>query len=827
MVDRNLTELVKAEVLSHGMDLVGFAPVDRWKNAPFLLSPQAILPGCKTVVVGGIHITDTWTEMGGEPEPQDRSPGGWMDQNSLLDRIAFRVARFLSDRGHRAIGVASSNIWRYREFPGVPSLFAPDLSHIHAATAAGLAEIGWSGLAITPEFGSRVRYISIVTDAELTPTPMYSGPKLCDMCMECVKHCPTAAMRKELKAQPHTVEIGGKTYKYANKNMWRCAWAEHFNLDLNSENLKKMDHVGEKEILQETAENGRRGHERGVCQKVCVPPHLRTKQPSFGRPDKLIAQNRINRRYPESMPTLRKMRDDLIALAVRCGADLAAVGPLAADSPAGQLALKDAPGGRTVLAFAFRMPPEVREVMANPQKYGDDVRAPYHYGFDRLMHHLLLRVARQVEDYGYHASSYTGTHDPKGGDADAFAAMAGLGEVVAQKKELNEYEKRSESAHRIAQLDTVGRLKTPEFGQDVFVGAVVTDAPLDATSRVEGKAEVSTPRVRTPKQLRSELERLAGQNLVSLFGVADPAAFDNLLADLKANINEQELGEWVYDSNQDYHGPYVPKVERRVTHLRHPKDLLPSAKSVIVLGMHLPREVLENAGLSDSQQVGTYGFHQYQTCFELRIAASQLAKHLSERGYRVYASENLTGLGSQVDGHRGLLPDARCNALEAVAAGLGEIGQSGALLTPEHGPNQRRIVLVTDAELPADQPVVNQHLCTDCGACESKCPMSAFEKGTFKVRVGAAKIEYPKIKRHRCDWSKKYALCKEEGPALIGNKTDVPTPAGEITIDTIAAALPGRDPIMKRRPCILESCLRFCPAGKAVAAEPLLQSAGG
>jgi hypothetical protein len=125
------------------MDLVGFGPVDRWKNAPYLLSPQAILPEAKTVVVGAIHITDTWSEMGGEPEPQDRSPGGWMDQNGLLDRTAYRIVRMLNEHGQQAIGVASSNIWRYRQYEGIPSLFAPDLSHIHAATAAGLAEIGW------------------------------------------------------------------------------------------------------------------------------------------------------------------------------------------------------------------------------------------------------------------------------------------------------------------------------------------------------------------------------------------------------------------------------------------------------------------------------------------------------------------------------------------------------------------------------------------------------------------------------------------------------------------------------------------------------------
>jgi hypothetical protein len=92
-MNRVLTEKVKAEMLNYGMDLVGFGPVERWDKAPYLISPKAILPESKTVIVAAIHITDTWTEMGGEPEPQDHSPGGWLDHNSLLDRAAYRVVR--------------------------------------------------------------------------------------------------------------------------------------------------------------------------------------------------------------------------------------------------------------------------------------------------------------------------------------------------------------------------------------------------------------------------------------------------------------------------------------------------------------------------------------------------------------------------------------------------------------------------------------------------------------------------------------------------------------------------------------------------------------
>ena len=324
MADRILTDKLKSEALNSGMDLIGFAPVSRWKNAPFLLSPNSVLPSAKSVIVTGIHITDAWTEYGGEPEPHIMGPGGWMDQNSFLDRIAFKIVKFLRSYGFEAIAVASSNIWRYRTFEGIDSNFAPDLSHIHASCAAGISQIGWTGLAITPEFGPRVRFISIVTNAKLVDSPMYSGPDLCDQCMHCVSCCPSKAMKKDFNGKPHVVEIGGKTFRYANKNIWRCAWAEHFELNLRSDTLDN-DHIDETTILNEINTCGKSGHERGVCQKICIPPHLRCNNNSSA---KRYAMNRINKKYPDSMPTLRKLRDDITAFAIANGIELTQCKPL-------------------------------------------------------------------------------------------------------------------------------------------------------------------------------------------------------------------------------------------------------------------------------------------------------------------------------------------------------------------------------------------------------------------------------------------------------------------------------------------------------------------
>ena len=53
---------------------------------------------------------------------------------------------------------------------------------------AGLGEIGWSKVFLTPEFGPRNRFAILLTDAVLEPDSIYDG-HICDRCKQCVKYC--------------------------------------------------------------------------------------------------------------------------------------------------------------------------------------------------------------------------------------------------------------------------------------------------------------------------------------------------------------------------------------------------------------------------------------------------------------------------------------------------------------------------------------------------------------------------------------------------------------------------------------------------------------
>ena len=93
--------------------------------------------------------------------------------------------------------------------------------------------------------------------------------------------------------------------------------------------------------------------------------------------------------------------------------------------------------------------------------------------------------------------------------------------------------------------------------------------------------------------------------------------------------------------------------------------------------------------------------------------------------------------------------------------------------------------------------------------------MDAISGKSMPLDVGGVTVNYALIPRHRCDWAKRYSLHPDEGPALIGNNTKAIIPNGEIRIEHVAEGCKAKDPIMKSRTCILEPCLRYCPAGGA------------
>ncbi len=230
-----LTQKVASTLLDWGADLVGIAPVARFASAPEGHKPTDFLPECKSVISVSLHIFQGMADVWGEYDEPGKTITpylfyGYGLTNIESSRMVNRMAKLLEYQGYKTLCFLPTWIsctYKYFEELVATGKALTEFSHRHAAAAAGIAELGWNGLALTPEFGPMQRFNSILTSAELEPTPLYNGPALCrpDECgKKCVRLCPTGAI-SETESQSLTID--GKTITYAAQDNIRCVYGIH------------------------------------------------------------------------------------------------------------------------------------------------------------------------------------------------------------------------------------------------------------------------------------------------------------------------------------------------------------------------------------------------------------------------------------------------------------------------------------------------------------------------------------------------------------------------------------------------------------------------
>ena len=113
--------------------------------------------------------------------------------NLRLDALALDIATMLDNEGYDAVPITRDGYHGIRGLKESPSSF---FSHRHAAYLAGLGTFGINHTVLTETHGSRVRFASVVTSADLTAeSPMFEN--VCINCNKCVDVCPVDALTDE------------------------------------------------------------------------------------------------------------------------------------------------------------------------------------------------------------------------------------------------------------------------------------------------------------------------------------------------------------------------------------------------------------------------------------------------------------------------------------------------------------------------------------------------------------------------------------------------------------------------------------------------------
>ncbi len=181
-----LSEKLEKFSRQKGADLFGVADLSYARD--FLISHCPILVnGYPRGVSIGMQLSDVITDMQDPNEPRRQSLY-WHHVYDVvtpsLDFLAYAIARWLTDRGFKALPVPASTPY---DFEKLRSIFP----HKLAAHLAGLGWIGKSCLFLNDHFGPRVRLSSVLTDAPLKTGSPVDQP--CGKCRACVDACPVKA----------------------------------------------------------------------------------------------------------------------------------------------------------------------------------------------------------------------------------------------------------------------------------------------------------------------------------------------------------------------------------------------------------------------------------------------------------------------------------------------------------------------------------------------------------------------------------------------------------------------------------------------------------
>jgi epoxyqueuosine reductase QueG len=182
-MSKERTEKLKAWILGLGADLVGVADVDPLKA--LRLDPPDLLDPFSRAISMAVQLPGAVFE-GIRERPTPIYLSVYQTVNRILDEIAFRTSVALQREGDLSLPIPASQVLDREEWRGA-------ISHKAVARMAGIGWLGKNLLLVTPQYGSRVRLVTVLTTAPLdVDGPV---PNRCGSCHECRDACPAGAIK--------------------------------------------------------------------------------------------------------------------------------------------------------------------------------------------------------------------------------------------------------------------------------------------------------------------------------------------------------------------------------------------------------------------------------------------------------------------------------------------------------------------------------------------------------------------------------------------------------------------------------------------------------
>ncbi|MBN2448904.1 MAG: 4Fe-4S binding protein [Lentisphaeria bacterium] len=199
-----------------------------------------------------------------------------------------------------------------------------------------------------------------------------------------------------------------------------------------------------------------------------------------------------------------------------------------------------------------------------------------------------------------------------------------------------------------------------------------------------------------------------------------------------------------------------------------PRQIMPEARSVVAMAFRVMRGSLR--GVEEGTFFSNYSAMGYGgiTYLYMPMTVINLSKAIEDEGCEAVPMGHqsdwraIDGIGRlRRDYSRPVRPGQAAPdvmiqlRIASFLCGLGEIGYSKMLLTPQFGPRQRVGIVITDMELEPDPlypDTDGPKLCDRCMACVRECPAGAISRTqTVRVNLAGHWLEWGEIDCDACD----------------------------------------------------------------------------
>jgi len=180
-IDSDITCELTEKAYELKVDAFGIADLDLLRG--YETYPKDLLEKYSRGISIGLKVPDEVLDRLPESRPIYAKHHNMI--NDRLDFIAYQLAKFLESKKYKALPILASKPLKdlkWRSF----------VSHRAIARCAGVGWIGKSLNLITEEYGPRIRFASILTDAPLeTGAPLENK---CGDCQKCIDECIVGAL---------------------------------------------------------------------------------------------------------------------------------------------------------------------------------------------------------------------------------------------------------------------------------------------------------------------------------------------------------------------------------------------------------------------------------------------------------------------------------------------------------------------------------------------------------------------------------------------------------------------------------------------------------